>query len=134
MHKIFFSLLLLAWLLMACSGKKNAPTNPEAASTPSDTTALAQTVADSPAPLPPLETGEFTLDDEKVFGKDIELTGTNIVEPDTFIFKPTGFEMELGEDCRVVRAVYEDLDEEQLRTVFLICVDSARRSVGRLRV
>ena len=29
--------------------------------------------------------------------------------------------------------VYEDLDEEQLRTVFLICVDSARRSVGRLR-
>ena len=54
--------------------------------------------------------------------------------PASFVFKPTGLEMELGDDCRVVRAVYEDLDEEQLRTVFLICVDSARRSVGRLRV
>ena len=53
--------------------------------------------------------------------------------PASFVFKPTGLEMELGDDCRVVRAVYEDLDEEQLRTVFLICVDSARRSVGRLR-
>ncbi len=102
MHKIFFSLLLLAWLLMACSGKKNAPTNPEAASTPSDTTALAQTVADSLAPLPPLETGEFTLDDEKVFGKDIELTGTNIVEPDTFIFKPTGPRMVLNDNLLIL--------------------------------
>ncbi len=44
-----------------------------------------------------------------------------------------GFEMEFGDDCRVVIAVYEDLDEEKLRRVFQICVDSDRRSVGRPR-
>ena len=50
--------------------------------------------------------------------------------PATFVFRPTGLRLELGEDCMEVRAMYEDLDEAQLRGVFLICADSARDSRG----
>lgn len=88
MHKTILPLFCFALLLAACNGKKQPQTNP---GNGTDTTALArQTAEESPVALPPLETGEFTLDDEKAFGEDIELTGTHIVEPDTFIFRPSG--------------------------------------------
>lgn len=53
--------------------------------------------------------------------------------PAAFIFKPTGLELELGEEPAVIAAEYEDLDESHLREVFLICVDAVREDVGRLR-
>lgn len=53
--------------------------------------------------------------------------------PGSFVFKPTGMELELGDDPSVIVAEYEDLDEDVLRTVFLVCVDAVRDDVGRLR-
>ena len=47
-----------------------------------------------------------------------------------FLFKPTGLRLDLGEDVMGIGAIREELDEEQLRQVFLICVDSARHSIG----
>lgn len=94
MHKYLLPLCLLTLLCMACNGKKAAQTNDQPA-TDTATTDRAQT--ELPTALSPLETGEFALDDEKVFGKDIELTGMHIVEPDTFIFKPSGPRMVLND-------------------------------------
>ena len=59
--------------------------------------------------------------------------GTLPDAPAAFIFKPTGLELELGEEPAVIAAEYEDLDESHLREVFLICVDAVREDVGRLR-
>lgn len=53
--------------------------------------------------------------------------------PAAFVFKPTGLELELGDDPCVIAAEYEDLDEAELREVFLRCVGSVREDVGRLR-
>lgn len=53
--------------------------------------------------------------------------------PASFVFKPTGFEMELCGDCMGVRAVYEGLEEDDMRMIMLACVESARAAVGGLR-
>ncbi len=83
---LFFVLLTT---LAACNNKKAAQA--EAA----DTVAIAQPATEILAALPPLEVGEVSLDDEEAFGPDIELTGTHIVEPDTFVFKPQSPQMVL---------------------------------------
>ena len=100
MYKKSFLFLFLALLLMACSGKKNAPTAQEVSTVTIDSIPAAE--SKSLAVLPPLETGEFTLDDEKAFGKDIELAGTHIVEPDTFVFKPSGSHLVLNDNLLIL--------------------------------
>lgn len=50
--------------------------------------------------------------------------------PASFYFKPTGLRIDLGDDVMSMTAVREELDESDLRWVFLLCVDSARRSIG----
>ncbi len=100
MYKKSFLFLFLALLLMACSGKKNAQTVPGVSTVTIDSIPAAE--SKSLVVLPPLETGEFTLDDEKAFGKDIELAGTHIVEPDTFVFKPSGSHLVLNDSLLIL--------------------------------
>ncbi len=50
--------------------------------------------------------------------------------PASFYFKPTGLRIDLGDDVMSMTAVREELDESDLRWVFLLCVDSVRRSIG----
>ena len=94
MTKSILSLFFLLLLLTACNGKKASVSDAVAMT---DTVSSQETSGERSFTLPPLEAGEFSLDDGDAFGKALELTGAHIVEPDTFVFKPAGPRMVLSD-------------------------------------
>lgn len=54
--------------------------------------------------LPPLEEGEIFLKDKEPFGEVVELQGNHIVEPDTFIFKPTSPNMVIKDSLMIMQS------------------------------
>lgn len=81
-HLFFFSSLIVL-SLSACGGKQNTTAEDENGTLAADTV-----VVEIIPELPPLEAGEVFLKGKEAFPEEAELTGTHIVEPDTFIFKP----------------------------------------------
>ncbi|RHJ78240.1 BF3164 family lipoprotein [Parabacteroides sp. AM08-6] len=82
-HLFFYLPLTLLVLVVACKGKKNASVEPSADIIQEPDTIPVEAIAE----LPPLEAGEVYLKGKNIFGEDVELTGTHIEEPDTFVFK-----------------------------------------------
>lgn len=94
-QSLIYTLLCLG--LAACGGKRTTPVeSPETSVTDS-------IVEEQVTELPPLEEGEIFLKDKDPFGEVIELQGTHIVEPDTFIFRPSAPNMLVEDNLLIMQ-------------------------------
>ena len=96
--KQVFICSILCLSLAACGGKKNNAAEPQ------ETPAADSIVEEKIVALPPLEEGEIFLKDKEPFGEVVELQGTHIVEPDTFIFKPTSPNMVIKDSLMIMQS------------------------------
>ena len=98
MKKLLFCTLLCLGL-GACGGRKTAATE-EQERQETDSIMIEETITE----LPPLEEGEVFLKDHDPFGEVAELQGTHIVEPDTFIFKPSSPNMVIKDSLMIMQS------------------------------
>lgn len=95
-QSLIYALLCLG--LVACGGKKTTEVESR------ETSVTDSIVEEKIVELPPLEEGEVFLKDMNPFGEAVELQGTHIVEPDTFIFKPSSPNMVIKDNLMIMQS------------------------------
>lgn len=96
MKKLLFCTLLCVGL-GACGGKKATAT--EGQEGPETDSVRVEAITE----LPPLEEGEIFLKDKDPFDEVIKLKGIHIVEPDTFIFRPSAPNMLVEDNLLIMQ-------------------------------